>query len=139
MIWPRLVYLLAIFPAFYLVTTQLTATVFLLSVTLLGALNAFSNGAALICVSEGIPKRVRSAALAVVYALGIAIFGGLTQPVVAWLLHVTGNAMAPAYCLIGATRPLHRRHGPDEGDHPLGPAPQGARLRLGQARRPRQG
>jgi len=103
MIWPRLVYLLAIFPAFYLVTTKLTAVVFLLSVTILGALNAFSNGAALICLSEGIPKRVRSAALAVVYALGIAIFGGLTQPVLAWVLHVTGNAMSPAYLLIAAT------------------------------------
>jgi MFS family permease len=103
MVWPRVLYLLAIWPSFYLLIAHLTATTLLLAVTVMGALNAFSNGASLICLTEGIPKKVRSAALAVVYALGIAIFGGATQPLLAWLLHTTGDKLSPAYLLIGAT------------------------------------
>jgi hypothetical protein len=37
-----------------------------------------------------------------VYSLSIAAFGGTTQLVVTWLLHVTGNALAPAFYLIAA-------------------------------------
>ena len=103
MIWPRVLYLFTIFPSFYLVTRHLTTPTFLIAVTVMGGLNAFSNGASLICLTEGIPKKVRSALLAVVYALGIAIFGGATQPILAWLLHATGDKLSPAYLLIGAT------------------------------------
>ena len=34
--------------------------------------------------------------------LGFAAFGGTTQLVVTWLIHVTGSAMAPAWYMLGA-------------------------------------
>ena len=34
---------------------------------------------------------------------GDATFGGTTQLVVTWLIHITGSAMAPAWYVIGAT------------------------------------
>jgi hypothetical protein len=36
------------------------------------------------------------------YALSIAVFGGTTQLVLTWLIHVTGNPLAPAYYLFAA-------------------------------------
>jgi hypothetical protein len=35
--------------------------------------------------------------------VSIAAFGATTQPMVTWLIHVTGSAMAPAWYVIGAT------------------------------------
>ena len=37
-----------------------------------------------------------------VYALGVTIFGGTTQFVVAWLIDSTGNPMVPAWYQIAA-------------------------------------
>ena len=61
---------------------------------------------------------------ATVYAVAIASFGGTAQLVVTWLLHVTGNPLAPAWYLLLAaivglvamslmpeTAPLKRRQG----------------------------
>ncbi len=45
---------------------------------------------------------VRSSGFGVIYSISMAAFGGTTQLVTTWLLHVTGNAMAPAWYLIGA-------------------------------------
>lgn len=35
--------------------------------------------------------------MAIIYAVSIAVFGGTTQLIVTWLIHLTGNAMAPAF------------------------------------------
>jgi MFS family permease len=48
------------------------------------------------------PKMRRSTALAIVYALGISLFGGTTQFVVTWLIDATGNPLAPAYDLVAS-------------------------------------
>jgi hypothetical protein len=41
---------------------------------------------------------------ATIYAAAIATFGGTAQLVVTWLLHVSGNPLAPAwYLLLAAT------------------------------------
>jgi hypothetical protein len=55
----------------------------------------------LVAVTESLPHRVRSGALAIIYALSISIFGGSTQFIVAWLTRLTGNPLAPAWYMIG--------------------------------------
>jgi hypothetical protein len=47
-------------------------------------------------------KDVRSTGLAVVYAVGVAVFGGVAQPYVTWLIKATGSAMAPAWYMMAA-------------------------------------
>ncbi len=39
--------------------------------------------------------------MSLVYALGVAIFGGFGQFIVTWLIAATGNPMAPAWYVIG--------------------------------------
>jgi hypothetical protein len=51
---------------------------------------------------ELFPKAVRTTGMSVVYGLGISVFGGFAQFFVTWLLHVTGNSMAPAWFLMVA-------------------------------------
>jgi hypothetical protein len=57
----------------------------------------------LVIIPESLPMSVRSAGLAVAYALAVTIFGGTAQPIVAWLIHATGNPLSPAWYLIVAS------------------------------------
>ncbi len=43
------------------------------------------------------PRSARSTALAVTYALGVAIFGGTATYIVTWLVGVTGDPLASVY------------------------------------------
>ena len=45
---------------------------------------------------------MRSSGLGILYALGVTIFGGTTQFVVAWLIDVTKDPMVPAWYQIAA-------------------------------------
>ena len=40
---------------------------------------------------------MRSSGFAILYALGVTVFGGTTQFVVAWLIDWTNNPMVPAW------------------------------------------
>jgi MHS family citrate/tricarballylate:H+ symporter-like MFS transporter len=57
---------------------------------------------AFITVTESFPPRVRSGAIALVYAIATSVFGGSTQFVVAWLTGVTGDPLAPAWYMLVA-------------------------------------
>jgi hypothetical protein len=55
-----------------------------------------------VAITESLPKRVRSGAFALIYALAIAVFGGSTQFLLALIIHTTGNPLAPAWYMLGA-------------------------------------
>jgi MFS family permease len=65
-------------------------------------LSQFGAVAVLATLSETIPMRIRSGALGMTYATTIAIFGGSAQFMVAWLMKVTGDLLAPAYYMTAA-------------------------------------
>lgn len=99
----RVVFVLILYPA-YLILTSADATA-----TTIIALNAVLNfvfsvgvGAMYVFLSEAFPQPVRSSGLGLVYSLGVTIFGGTTQFVVAWLIDATKNPMVPAWYQIAA-------------------------------------
>ena len=51
----------------------------------------------IVAITETLPARIRSGAVAMIYAFAISIFGGSTQFVIKLLLDRTGNHLAPAY------------------------------------------
>lgn len=102
MLVPRVLFLLAIWPAFYLIVQQRDAATLLGAAFVLGALSQMGV-TGFVALSEGLPKQVRSAALATTYALAISIFGGTAQFAVTWLIAATGAIMVPAYYLMAAT------------------------------------
>ncbi len=65
--------------------------------------STFIWGSFYACLAESLPKTIRGSGFGTVYSVSVAAFGGSTQLVVTWLIHITGSAMAPAWYLVGAT------------------------------------
>ncbi len=100
MILPRIALVVAILPAF-VVLLRFTSTAVLIFVTaLLTLLGGLSAAAALTAISEAFPNAVRSSGVAVSYAVSVAVFGGTTQFMLAWLIGTTGSRLSPAYYVI---------------------------------------
>ncbi len=102
MLVPRVLFLAAIWPAFYLIVRERNAATLLGAALVLGALGQMVV-TSFVALSEALPKNLRSASLATTYALAISIFGGTAQFNVTWLIGATGDVMVPAWYLMTAT------------------------------------
>ena len=103
MIWPRLVFLASIMPCFLWLVEARSGPVLLAATLIMTIPASLSNGVSLVCLTESIPKRVRSGSLAIVYAAAIAIFNGTALPLIAQLIKSTGDVLWPGYYLTGFT------------------------------------
>jgi MFS family permease len=101
MVVPWLCLAIAVFPCFLMLERQRSAFALYAACAVLACASTLSASASLISVTESLPHRVRSGALAIIYALSISIFGGSTQFIVAWLTRLTGNPLTPAWYMIG--------------------------------------
>ena len=90
----------SIYPAFILINAAPTLPTLLGVVVVLGALNAGGGAPGIIMIAELFPAEVRATGMSVVYALGVALFGGFGQFIVTWLIAVSGNPFAPAFYVI---------------------------------------
>jgi len=103
MIIPRFAFLFAVYPMFLLIVYQHSTSALLFGTAMLSILLNISAGAFYVGFTESLPKAVRGGIFATVYATSVAVFGGSTQPLIAWLIHVTGDPMAPSWYLLFAT------------------------------------
>ena len=99
LIWPKVVSILAVYPAFLLINEYRSAPVLLGAVGFLAAVGSLGS-VLLVVIPEILPTSVRSAGLAISYAFAVTIFGATAQPIIAWLIHATGNPLSPAWYLI---------------------------------------
>lgn len=102
MISARVLLLLAAYPVFTLIVANHDAVTLIAGTGLISALSSTSVGVALVALTESLRKDVRSSGLAIVYAIGVTVFGGLAQPLITWVLKETGDPMAPAWYLMAA-------------------------------------
>lgn len=100
--WSRIVTLAVLLPCFQWLMAAPSSERLMLLVALFAVLVALQSAPAFTMLPELFPKAVRTTGMSVVYGLGISVFGGFAQFFVTWLLHVTGNAMAPAWFLMVA-------------------------------------
>lgn len=103
MFWPAAVLMAVAYPAFALISARRDAAALLGATGLMSTLLALSLGARLVSLAEALPRTARSAGVAVTYASMVAVFGGATQPLLAWLIHLTGDVLAPAWYLMATT------------------------------------
>lgn len=100
LIWPRVVLILAAYPAFLYLTAQPSALSLALMTAVIMGLHSLSGGLMLVLVPELLPRAVRTTGFAMIYAVGVCVFGGSTQVVLTWLIRVTGDPLSPAYYLM---------------------------------------
>jgi MFS family permease len=91
MIWPQLLFTVAIMPFFIWITHSGTGFAFVAGTLILSILSTPQYAAVYATINESLPRAVRARAFALVYSLPVALLGGTTQPFVTWLLHVTGD------------------------------------------------
>ena len=96
MIWPRITFALSVIPLFLLIVHNRDALTLLTATFVMGGLGQMGV-VGFVALSEAIPKHMRCAALATTYAAAITVFGGTTQFIITWLIHATGNPLAPAW------------------------------------------
>ncbi|MES2106268.1 MAG: MFS transporter [Pseudomonadota bacterium] len=103
MFWPRLAAAALSVPAFHLLTAQPTIATLLVVSTVLAFLTAVNGSGVLTTICELFPRGSRATALAVVYSIGVSLFGGTTQFLVTWLINYTGSPVAPAWYVVAAS------------------------------------
>ena len=103
MVWPQLLALLMTYPVFLWIVNTRSALALLGGLGMLSLIGSIPYTAFYVALVEGLPKQIRGGAFATIYAVAIAAFGGTAQLIVTWLIHVTGNALAPAWYLLLAT------------------------------------
>jgi MHS family citrate/tricarballylate:H+ symporter-like MFS transporter len=102
MIIPWLALIVAIYPSFWVLERLRTGTALLAVSAVLNGIQTLSSATIIVAITESLPRKVRSGAFALIYALAISVFGGSTQFLVAWIIHATGNPLAPAWYMLGA-------------------------------------
>lgn len=103
MVWPQLALLLLIYPAFLWIVATRSTLALLGGFGVLSFIGTIPYGAFFVAMTEALPKSIRGRALATIYAVAIALFGGTAQLIVTWVIHVTGNALGPAWYMLFAT------------------------------------
>jgi MHS family citrate/tricarballylate:H+ symporter-like MFS transporter len=94
--------LLLVLPAYLLMTRFPSALTVYLATSILCVLQQLFGNAALVTITESLPKAIRSSVLATLYALATTVFGGTTQFVIKMLTEATGSSLAPAWYMTGA-------------------------------------
>jgi MFS transporter, MHS family, citrate/tricarballylate:H+ symporter len=102
MVWPQLAALVLTYPVFLWIVDTHSALALLGGFGILSLIGSIPYSAFYVALVEGLPKNIRGGAFATIYAVAIASFGGTAQLIVTWLIHVTGNALAPAWYLLFA-------------------------------------
>jgi MFS transporter, MHS family, citrate/tricarballylate:H+ symporter len=101
-IWGNLLFLVLIYPTFSWIAATRTVFAFITGMICLNAVQGLAVGVFYAALAESLPQSIRGSGFGLTYSIAIAAFGGTTQLIVTWLLHVTGNPMAPAWYLTGA-------------------------------------
>lgn len=89
--------LVLIYPSFLVLNAYASLGTLLAIVAVLAVLNAAGGAIVILTLAEVFPVEVRATGMSLVYALGVAIFGGFGQFIVTWLISATGSPIAPAY------------------------------------------
>jgi MFS family permease len=99
---PRILLLIVLLPTMLFLVAYPSAVNLVLAIAILMALHAASSSVGIVLIALIFPNAVRSAGLAVTYALGVMIFGGTATYVVTWLVGVSGNPLASVYYVLAA-------------------------------------
>ncbi|MDE2466358.1 MAG: MFS transporter, partial [Alphaproteobacteria bacterium] len=90
-------------PLFAVAVDSGSAATFVVSMSVLGFVSNLTFGVVCAALGEGLPRTIRASAFGTVYSIAMAFFGGSSEFVVTWLIHISASPMAPAWYVAGAT------------------------------------
>ncbi len=99
MVIPQVIFVLAIIPCFLWITISLSPVVFIIGTMFIAAISSPQYAAVYASINESLPRAVRARVFALVYSVPVAVFGGTTQPLLAWMTEITGSEMSIAFYL----------------------------------------
>jgi MFS family permease len=102
-VWARVALLVLIYPGFFWLNASPTPAVLFIVVGVLSSLLVMQTVPGITMLPEMFPKHVRASGMSLVYSVGVALFGGFSPFISAWLLNATGNKLAPAWYLLAMT------------------------------------
>jgi MFS family permease len=102
MLAPRMLLVLAIYPAFLFLNNHPSIVTLLVTTGLMSVLGSMSSAAVIVAIPEMLPASVRASGLSTAYAFAVTVFGGTTQFVLAWLIGVSGDPLSPAWYMVGS-------------------------------------
>jgi MFS transporter, MHS family, citrate/tricarballylate:H+ symporter len=102
MVWPQLAALVLTYPVYLWIVQSPGPASLLGGFGVLSLIGSLPFTAFFAMFTEALPQEIRGGAIATIYAVAIAIFGGTAQLVITWLIHITGNPLALAWYLLGA-------------------------------------
>jgi MFS family permease len=97
----RVAIIVLIYPSFWLLHASPTMGTLLAVVSVMSLFNAMSGVPSITIMPELFPKEVRATGMAIVYSVGIALFGGFAQFIVTWLIKVSGDPLSPSWYVVG--------------------------------------
>ncbi|HEY4115377.1 MAG TPA: MFS transporter [Rhizomicrobium sp.] len=89
--------LVSVMPVFWMINRFPSAFTLYAGMAWIAVLFAIATPPVIVGLTEALPKRIRSGAVATVYALAISVFGGTTQLAINGLISITHNPLAPAW------------------------------------------
>ncbi|WP_392565644.1 MFS transporter [Utexia brackfieldae] len=103
LIWiSRIVLTILAYPSFWLISTYHSPAVLLLTVFVMVFFTTLGAAPTMLVISELLPTRIRALGFALVYSIGVAVFGGFAQYFATLLVDLTGIATSPSWYLGGA-------------------------------------
>jgi MHS family proline/betaine transporter-like MFS transporter len=94
-------YLILAYPLYRLLGAG-TVQVLLIAQLIVAVIQSLYTGTIPVILAEMFPTRVRYTALSVSYGFSVAIFGGFSPFVAAWLISATGSPLSPAWLVMAA-------------------------------------
>ena len=101
MLLPWLLLGVMVLPGFWLIEHFRSGPVLWVVVAVLASASTIAGTTALVSITESLPPHVRAGGFGLIYATSIAVFGGSTQFMTAWLTRLTGDPLVPAWYVLG--------------------------------------
>ena len=89
-----------VFPGFWIIEHFRNGPALWTACAVLAGASTMAGTTALVAITESLPRRVRAGGFGLIYASSIALFGGSTQFITAWLTRLTGDPLVPAWYML---------------------------------------
>jgi len=89
-----------VFPGFWIIEHFRNGPALWTACAMLAGASTMAGTTALVAITESLPRQVRAGGFGLIYASSIALFGGSTQFITAWLTRLTGDPLVPAWYML---------------------------------------